>query len=118
MESDISSVISSVLADPQLMNKISGIVKSKENGSIEDALPDVVNLIKDGLGEKGERKDGDIPIEASKKAEGVSISDKFTDSKNRELLRSLKPFMSKSRSDMIDNLLKFEQLAEVIKLTR
>ena len=48
----------------------------------------------------------------------MSNLDKFTGTKHVALLRSLKPFMSKSRCDMIDNILKLEQLAEVVKLTR
>ena len=120
MDANVSDMVSSVLSNPELMEKISGIMKGARDTGIDDALPDVVAAISGSLKndeipeEKAEKK----PLEASKILGGVSNIDKFAGTKHVALLRSLKPFMSKSRCDMIDNILKLEQLAEVVKLTR
>ena len=120
MDGNVNDIVSSVLSNPALMEKISGIVKGTKDGNIDEALPNVVAAISEGV-KKEEKPDGDKEekvAEASKIADRVSKLDKYTGAKHVALLRSLKPFMSKSRCDMIDNILKFEQLAEVIKLTR
>lgn len=120
MDGNVNDIVSSVLSNPALMEKISGIVKGTKDGNIDEALPNVVAAISENINskKKAEDKEEEKTAEASKIADGVSKLDKYTGAKHVALLRSLKPFMSKSRCDMIDNILKFEQLAEVIKLTR
>ena len=120
MDGNVNDIVSSVLSNPDLMAKISGIVKNTKDGNIDEALPNVVAAISENVNsqKKTEGKEEENTAGVSKILDGVSNLNKFTGSKHVALLRSLKPFMSKSRCDMIDNILKFEQLAEVIKLTR
>jgi len=116
MDGDIGNMVSSVLSNPELLNKISDIVKGSKDGDISDALPKVVEAMSGSVESNGKSDEG--PKENEKKWLDVSKLDKYTQTKNVALLRSLKPFMSKGRCDMIDNILKLEQMAEIIKLTR
>lgn len=119
MDKDIGNMVSSVLSNPELLNKISDIVKNNKDGDISDALPKVVEAMSGNKEDiKSEEGAEEKTEEASKKWLDVSKLDKYTQTKNVALLRSLKPFMSKSRCDMIDNILRLEQLAEIVKLTR
>ena len=119
MDKDIGNMVSSVLSNPELLNKISDIVKSSRDGDISDALPKVVEAMSASKEESKNYEDAEEKVEeASKKWLDVSKLDKYTQTKNVALLRSLKPFMCKSRCDMIDNILRLEQLAEIVKLTR
>jgi len=56
--------------------------------------------------------------EIKENAVDVSAFPSHSSRDSATLLRAMKPFLSKERCDMVDNILKFEQLAEIVKLTR
>ena len=115
-EGNINEVLSSVFSNPELMEKINGIVKSKNGEKSEDALPDIISAINENI---------KIPTQSEEKSEAVNentaeASTVFSRSAkdSAALLRAMKPFLSKERCEMVDNILKFEQLAALVKLTR
>ena len=113
----INEVLSSVFSNSELMDKISNIVKDKKGESKEDALPEIISAISEKvkIPTQGEEK-GEMNNE---KAEADSSSFFSNSTKNSAaLLRAMKPFLGKERCEMVDNILKFEQLAELVKLTR
>lgn len=102
---DISSVISGVLKDPEMLSRIMGVA---------------ANLSASGI--FGDSKSESIPTESEPKAENAPLSHdsapredlstknerSFNDSseKRRALLCALKPFFSEKRRDKIDFILK------------
>ena len=130
-EKGINEMLSSILENGELMEKISGIVK--ESGSGEDSLARVVEAIRDsGNTDKSEsdepaskesiindRSEGrEKPVFKEKIRESVSHFNTKSSKESAALLRAMKPFLSKERCDMVDNILKLEQLASIVKLTR
>ena len=130
-EKGINEMLSSILENGELMEKISGIVK--ESGSGEDSLARVVEAIRDSkntdksesdeaaskesiINDRGEGREK--PVFKEKIREGVSHFNTKSSKESAALLRAMKPFLSKERCDMVDNILKLEQLASIVKLTR
>ncbi len=115
-EGNVNEVLSSVFSNPELMEKISGIVKGSDKEKKEDALPDIISAISENVKfptqseEKSESKE--------EKAAEASASMSRSSKDSAALLRAMKPFLSKERCEMVDNILKFEQLAALVKLTR
>lgn len=124
MAEDISSVVSSVLSNPELMEKISGIVKAGHDRPSEETLPDVIAAISSGINKdddsntKSEDKTDSSETKNAEKIEEVSKFIPHLQGKSVALLKALKPFMNTKRCDMIDNFLRLGQLSELIKLTR
>ena len=105
-EPSFDTLLSSVLGNEELLNKISGIASSHENS--DEALSEVIKTIATTI---------DVPKleDSDKKDSSLIRKDK---SKNTKLLVALKPYLSDKRAQMIDNILRIEQIAELIKLTR
>jgi len=130
----VNDILSSVLENKELMSKISGIVSENKSENKEDALPDVIAAITESLGKDtfktGSKNDvddeekGTITDTGSEKIEEKAnpVSSVLSRVKgNREsaaLLRAIKPFLSKERCELVDNILKFEQLASLIDTVR
>ena len=122
----VNDILSSVLENKELMSKISGIVSENKSENKEDALPDIIAAISQGLNNDTEKgsEEREIIDTGSKKTEEKSKSVATILSKvkgNREsaaLLRAMKPFLSKERCELVDNILKLEQLASLIDTVR
>lgn len=112
------SALSSVLGNEDLMSKISSIVQSK-NGDKEASLPEVIDLISSfGNDDDGQEKSNvkeEVKSTVSKKNIGFNLP---SFSKNTELLCALKPYLSEKRANMLDSLLKIEQITEIMKRTK
>ena len=120
-EGNVNEVLSSVLGNEELMKKISGIISSSKSENKEDVLPDVISAMASEINIKEAKNSSEKTDEVSKKEEkpvDVSVFPSHSSRDSAALLKAMKPFLSKERCDMVDNLLKFEQLSELIKFTR
>ena len=123
---NVNDILSSVLENKELMSKISGIVSENKSENKEDALPDIIAAISQSMNSDSEKSAArdEIIDTGSKKSEEKSGATSSVLSKvkgNREsaaLLRAMKPFLSKERCELVDNILKFEQLASLIDTVR
>ena len=120
-EGNVNEVLSSVLSNEELMNKISGIISSSKSENKEDVLPEIISAMASEIKPRGEdsnSKKGEEVSEKEEKPVDVSVFPSHSSKDSAALLKAMKPFLSKERCEMVDNLLKFEQLSELIKLTR
>ena len=112
-EGNFDALLSSVLGNEELMGKISSIMSS-HNGNQDESLPEVINAVSSTLGIKSDdmtkKQDEAIPISNVKGIPDFS--------RNTRLLSALRPYLSEKRAQMVDSILKLEQLAEIMKLTR
>ena len=116
---NLESIISSVMSDEGLMNKIKNSVKNQENSS---SLSDVISLIAPKLLDKSEKiseSKNEIDLKESLEVNSTipfinSISNSI--SKNSDLLLALKPYLSKERGQIIDGMVKLSQIADALKL--
>ncbi len=122
-DKNINDILSSVLENKELMSKISGIVSENKSENKEDVLPDIVSAISDAINtdkeEKEETKDtGSAKSEESAKETSSILSRVRGNHESVALLKAIKPFLSKERCELVDNILKFEQLTSLIELVR
>ncbi len=125
MDVSIDSILSSVMGNEELMNKIRDTVKGN-NGDTSASLEDVISLISPTLKEdksyendtvNNEIKDTIINKESSKDfSDSIISSLSNTISKNASLLIALKPYLCKERCQMIDGIIKISKLANTLKL--
>lgn len=107
MSNSFDGALSGILGNEELMSKISSILGS-HSGNKEEALPEVMEAISSTLGkENGDNKEEKVPKSVSEG--GASMN---------SLLSALRPYLSEKRAALVDQLLKLEGLAEIIKLTR
>ena len=136
-ENNFEDILSSVMSDGNLMNKISGIVKSNKSGDVASSLPDVIAALspilngdkrentgsteKSGL-EKDKREDSEniesATAEVLKKDSGNILSMLAGGGRSSKLLLALKPYVSRERRDMIDTIVRVSQIADIIKTVR
>jgi hypothetical protein len=96
------------------MSNISKIVDSHKGDDELSSLGDVVSEISSSLNkakDQGKEKDNSGSLLNSLKIPTLS-------KKNHDLLSALKPFMSKKRQEIIEGILKLEQVTEIAKLVR
>ena len=123
---NVNDILSSVLENKELMSKISGIVAENKSENKEDALPDIIAAISESIGDSGEKNNENLQKTDTGSGENeeksLSASSVFSRIRgNREsaaLLKAIKPFLSKERCELVDNILKFEQLASLIDIAR
>lgn len=131
MDNSIDSVLSSVMGNEALMNKIKDVVKSK-NGDTSASLEEVISLIAPTLNNKSENTNnanidtGATKTDVSSKKDDTDTkgndassfisSFSHTISRNAGLLIALKPYLSKERCQMIDGVVKISQIADTLKL--
>jgi len=115
-EENVNELLSSVFSNTELMEKISGIVKDAGDSNKESMIPSVVSAITESIGSP--KKSRESAEESEKTSKDVSVLSSHGVKDSAALLRAMKPFLSKERCDMVDNILKFEQLATLVRLTR
>ena len=137
MENNIENIISSTLKNPDLLEKISSAIKGNE-GDLGKSLGDVVSLLtkEEANNEKseGNKKEeesgsneekspdlGQILELVSSFGKGVSKSSVINNvltslHKSVPLLIALKPFLSSSRRELIDLILKISKLSSIVSL--
>ncbi len=122
---NLDSLLSSVLSDEALMNKIKDTVKGN-GGDSSSSLESVISLISPKLKSEGAQNDvekkADAESEPTNEALGKAGSLSFINtlshsiSKNAGLLIALKPYLSKERCQMIDGVVKISQITDTLKL--
>lgn len=117
----LDSALSSIIGNEELMSKISSVVNSN-NKDMEKSLPEVMSLISESIGGSSEKKPNN-----DEKSDTVSTEPSTFDgifkgldglSRNHALLCALRPYLSEKRGQMIDSLLKLEQIGEIMKIAR
>ena len=129
MDNNLGDILSSIMNDSDLINKIKDTVKSNDNS---DTLPleSVISLITPKLNES--KKNDNTQNNPNEGIDNSSASsnttfDKLsslsfigsiseTISKNSPLLLALKPYLSKDRCDIIDSVVKISQITDALKL--
>ena len=102
----LTSALNEIFSNPQMLSAISSMAQGLKNGesaspatqsekpseapAINDKLPELLNMLSSG-------------------ASGVKQSNRS------ELLCALKPYLSQSRSDAIDKIIRFSELSSVLK---
>lgn len=127
MSMSVESVLSSVMGNDDLMNKIKNIVKSNNSDS-SASIEDVISLIAPALSQndtnevkdtvsKKEEKNNTQELNLPKNGlDGIIGSLSNTISKNTDLLIALKPYLCQERCQFIDGVIKISRLADTIKL--
>ena len=136
-ENNFEDTLSSLFANEDLMSKISEIAKQNKDGDISNAIPQVMSILSSSSEKEGKSTEGtpnsDEKNETaqvfahSEKAEEFSSEafpkkaiESFSKniSKNSQLLRALKPYLSHERAEMIDNIIRISQIADIMKFAK
>lgn len=145
--SDISEILNSVASNPDLLNKISNVVKDEGN-DMSKSLSEVIALISDAQKENNDdpSQDNDNGNEVDKKStssdakeeatlKGLNLDELFSSkekggleglilslgkgiSTSSALLIALKPFLSKSRQDLIEKIINLSKLSSLASLVK
>lgn len=119
MDTSVDSVLSSVMGNEDLMNKIKEVVQGN-NGDTSSSLEDVISLIapsiKASTNSETVKNDEIIDTGATKSDNSLISSLGKSISKNASLLVALKPYLSKERCQMIDSIVKISKITDTLKL--
>lgn len=123
---NFDEVLSKITSNPDIMEKISQIASKGDKDNIADKLPDVIAAISPAINDSENKKSDektDTPANKTEKSDANinphfplpinKLSEKI--SKNSKLLLALRPYLSKERSDIIDNIVKMAQVADLMK---
>lgn len=127
MEKSLDQILNLVTSNPELMSKISSIASSGSENAIGDVVSLISPLIKnqdnvsfDTENESEEPEIDSISSEEKNSSESrvstISASFEKSIAKSKDLLLALKPYLSKERCNMIDNVIRLSQIANVIKM--
>ena len=114
----LSSTLNEILSNPQMLSAISSIAQGLKSGNSAQALE------KKDIPESGRENDN-----TQKNESDASIQSKLPEllnmlsqgngnakqSQRSELLFALKPYLSQSRSEAIDKIIRFSELSSVFK---
>ena len=133
MENNIENIISSAIGNPELLEKISSTLKEND-GDIGKSLGDVISLLT-GEGNNNEESEAKKEKEGKENTNNLGqILELFSSfgnglkkgtmignvldslEKSLPLLIALKPFLSRSRCELIDTLLKISKLSSIVNL--
>ena len=133
MENNIENIISSAIGNPELLEKISSTLKEND-GDIGKSLGDVISLLT-GEGNNNEESEAKKEKEGKENTNDLGqILELFSSfgnglkkgtmignvleslEKSLPLLIALKPFLSRSRCELIDTLLKISKLSSIVNL--
>ena len=124
-ENTLEEMLKKIVDNPDVMSKVSSIAEKSRDRGLESTLPEIIDAIAPQVSKSAEEKcektdtsptksekiDTSLPTETIRKL-GEKISN------NSSLLLALKPYLSKERGDMIDNIVKMAQIADLMKLAR
>lgn len=129
MDNNLGDILSSIMNDSDLINKIKDTVKSNDNSGTLP-LESVISLITPKLNEskkndntqnnpnEGIDNSSASPNTTFDKLSSLSFIGSISEtiSKNSPLLLALKPYLSKDRCDIIDSVVKISQITDALKL--
>ena len=112
MENDkLSSALNEIFSNPQMLSAISSMAQGLKNG---DSSPQA----KSGIDE-AKSEDTHTASATDKLPELLSMLSSggsgIKQNRRSELLCALKPYLSQSRSDAIDKIIRFSELSSVLK---
>ena len=129
-ELNIEEILNKISSEPDILSKISEISKESKSKDSSSALTDMIEALSPLFKEsnKSPANDTSIPEKSDTSPENSSATEgllslpilKITEQikKNSALLSALKPYLRKARSDMIDNVLKMAQVADLMRLIK
>lgn len=133
-DNSIESILSMISKNPDLVNKISSAVQSGGD-DLSKSLSSVISLISESQEKEGDAVSSfeettettDTPpkefqmagnFSSNSKTDSFLLSLSKSISKNSSLFLALKPYLSKSRCEMIDTVVKISQIANVMNLAK
>ena len=125
MAKTVDEILSSVMENEELMNKIKDAVKGGDGDS--SSLESVISLISPITQDKGEKsyKDDEISSQDTVKTDSQNMQEGKTSvisslgeiiSRNTPLLCALKPYLSKEKCQLIDNIVRISKISGVLDL--
>ena len=124
-ENTLEEMLKKIIDNPDVMSKVSSIAEKSKDKGLESTLPEIIEAIAPQVGKSVEekaQKTDTSPAKSEKSSTTLlfepfnKFSEKIT--KNSDLLLALKPYLSNERGDMIDNIVKMAQIADLMKLAR
>ena len=122
---NLGNILSSVMKDDNLMNKIKDTVK-KQEGNSSSSLEEVISMLSSKLSDSNvdDNKSVDETTETDSKNDITTQNNlnllahtlSRSVSKNSALLLALKPYLSKERCHVIDSVIKISQIADTFNL--
>lgn len=115
----LSSTLNEILSNPQMLSAISSIAQGLKSGNSAQALEKKDIPSESGReNENTQRNESDASIQ-SKLPELLNMlsqgNGNAKQSQRSELLFALKPYLSQSRSEAIDKIIRFSELSSVFK---
>ncbi|MBR2943793.1 MAG: hypothetical protein IKC16_01735 [Clostridia bacterium] len=137
-EASFEEILNSITSNPDLLNKISKSVKENEGGDLSNTLEKVISLIQNNENEPSDFEESHDSEDKEYKEVDNETRNEAKDSKERSavgldslilslgksmsktspLLLALKPYLSKSRCELIDSLINMSRLASIINLAK
>ena len=137
-EASFEEILNSITSNPDLLNKISKSVKENEGGDLSNTLEKVISLIQNNENEPSDFEESNDSEDKEYKEVDNETRNEAKDSKERSavgldslilslgksmsktspLLLALKPYLSKSRCELIDSLINMSRLASIINLAK
>lgn len=114
-ENNFESMFAKITSNPELMSKISEVVKNNKGGEISDTLPGVLSLIEPEINKGDEQQNASSESDSQGSLGAIGEISKQI-SKSTPLLLAIKPYLNKSRQDLVENLVKLSSLASVLNL--
>ena len=115
----LSSTLNEILSNPQMLSAISSIAQGLKSGNSAQALEKKDIPSESGReNENTQKNESDASIQ-SKLPELLNMlsqgNGNAKQSQRSELLFALKPYLSQSRSEAIDKIIRFSELSSVFK---
>ena len=120
MESDgFSKAFGEILSNPEMMSAISSMAQKFKSGNNQTANEEstVASAEENAKGKEEKDKEASALIEKFPEILGMLSSKSSGAEKNRrsDLLCALKPYLSQSRSEAIDQIIRLSELSSVFK---
>jgi hypothetical protein len=113
----LSSTLNEILSNPQMLSAISSIAQGLKSGNSAQAL-EKKDIPSESGRENAQKNESDASIQ-SKLPELLNMlsqgNGNAKQSQRSELLFALKPYISQSRSEAIDKIIRFSELSSVFK---
>ncbi|MBQ7226055.1 MAG: hypothetical protein IJX02_05575 [Clostridia bacterium] len=125
-DNSINDILSKIAENPDIISKISSIAKDGDKENMIDRLPEIMEAISPAVSitksEENTKKADTSPAETGSQ-EALQLPKALTKisekiSKNSQLLIALKPYLSKERCEIIDNVVKMTQVSELMRLVK
>lgn len=122
-DSTFDEIFERIASNPDIIEKISSITKGISQDSSYDSLPKIMEAIAPILeGNESDKKSEKADTSPTKNTTNdlsaplLKLSEKIT--KNSKLLIALKPYLSRERCEIIDTVVKFAQVGDLMKLVK